>query len=125
MAIDEYLKSLEPLESPYLVKGQLSRTAKRGEEVFKKAGCVECHPAPLYTNMEKYNVGTGKNREVDIEFDTPTLVEVWRTGPYLHDGRAITIEDVLTKFNKNDAHGETSKLSKKELAELTEYILTR
>ena len=124
-AIDEYLKSLEPVASPYLEKGKLSRAAKNGEKLFKKSGCVQCHPAPLYTDMNKYNVGTGKSREVDTEFDTPTLVEVWRTVPYLHDGRAVTIHEVLTKFNKDDAHGKTSKLSKKEINDLTKYILTR
>jgi YVTN family beta-propeller protein len=124
-AIDEYLKSLEPVASPHLVNGKLSRSAKNGEKVFKKAGCVQCHPSPLYTDLNKYNIGTGKNREVDIEFDTPTLVEVWRTAPYLHDGRAVTIQEVLAKFNKDDAHGETSKLSKKEIEDLAEYVLTR
>ena len=75
--------------------------------------------------MEKYNIGTGKNREVETQFDTPTLVEVWRTAPYLHDGRAVTIEEVLTKYNKDDLHGETSKLTKQEIEDLAAYVLTR
>jgi cytochrome c peroxidase len=124
VAIDEYLMSLKPLPSPHLQKGRLSRAARRGEKIFKKAACADCHPAPLYTNLTKYNVGTGKNREVDTEFDTPTLVEAWRTGPYLHDGRAVTIKDVLTKFNAGDKHGETSKLSTKEISDLAEFILS-
>jgi hypothetical protein len=126
-AIDEYLKSLRPIASPYLVNGKLSKAAKNGEMLFKKAGCVNCHPAPLYTNMGKYDVGTrtDADEEDDMEFDTPTLVEVWRTAPYLHDGRAVTIKEVLTKFNKDDRHGKTSNLSEKEVAGLAEYILTR
>ncbi|RKY07104.1 MAG: cell surface protein [Planctomycetota bacterium] len=124
VAIDEYLMSLKPLPSPHLKKGSLSGAARKGKKIFKKAGCLECHPAPLYTNLTKYNVGTGRNREVDTEFDTPTLVEIWRTGPYLHDGRAVTIEDVLTKFNTDDKHGETSKLSAKEISCLAEFVLS-
>ncbi len=123
-AIDAYLMSLKPLPSPHLANGKLSRAARNGEKIFKKAGCVECHPAPLYTNLTKYNIGTGKNREVDTEFDTPTLVEAWRTGPYLHDGRAVTIKDVLGKFNADDQHGETSKLSAKEISDLAEFVLS-
>jgi YVTN family beta-propeller protein len=123
--IDEYLKSLKPVASPYLVGGELSKAAKNGEKLFEKAGCGLCHSGPLYTNMVKYDVGTSTDEEDYKEFDTPTLVEVWRTAPYLHDGRAVTIQEVLTKFNKDDRHGETSNLSEKEIADLAEYILTR
>jgi YVTN family beta-propeller protein len=123
--IDEYLKSLKPIASPYLVGGKLSKAAKNGEKLFKKTGCGRCHTGQLYTNMGKYDVGTGTDEEDYTEFDTPTLVEVWRTAPYLHDGRAATIKEVLTKFNKDDQHGETSNLGEKEIADLAEYILTR
>ncbi len=123
--IDEYLKSLTPVASPYLVGGKLSKAAKNGEKLFKKAGCALCHSGQLYTNMGKYDVGTSTDEEDYKEFDTPTLVEVWRTAPYLHDGRAVTIKEVLTKFNKDDRHGETLNLSEKEIADLAKYILTR
>jgi len=123
--IDEYLKSLKPIASPYLVGGKLSKAAKNGEKLFRKAGCAQCHSGPLYTNMGKYDVGTGTDEEDYKEFDTPTLMEVWRTAPYLHDGRAVTIKEVLTKFNKNNQHGKTSNLGEKEIADLAEYIMTR
>ena len=74
--------------------------------------------------MKMYNVGTGKGRETDKAFDTPTLIELWRTAPYLNDGSAATIKDVLTVFNKNDMHGETSDLSEKQLQQLAEYVLS-
>ena len=124
VAIDEYLKSLDPIPSPYLVNGKLSRAAERGRVVFEKAGCASCHPAPLYTDMKKHDVGTGKDREEDWEFDTPTLIEVWRTSPYLYDGRAVTVRAVLIEFNKDDRHGVTSGLSEGELADLIEFVLS-
>jgi len=122
--IDAYLKALRPVPSPHLVDGKLSPAAQRGEKVFETAGCAHCHPAPLYTNLKKYDVGLGTGREAGMEFDTPTLVEVWRTAPYLHDGRAVTIEEVLTTFNKDDKHGKTSELTREEIADLTAYILS-
>jgi YVTN family beta-propeller protein len=124
VAIDEYLKSLEPVQSPYLVKGRLSRTAKRGERIFKKAGCSSCHPSPLYTDLRKYNIGTGKGLDENQSFDTPTLIEAWRTGPYLYDGRAKTIKEVLTKHNSGDKHGKTSALTNKEINSLVEFVLS-
>ena len=70
-------------------------------------------------------MGIGPDRRGIKEFDTPTLVEVWRTAPYLFDGRAATMLEVLTKFNPKDTHGATSKLSKQQIADLAEYVLSR
>lgn len=124
VAIDEYLKSLEPLPSPYLVKGKLSRAAKRGEWLFKETGCAHCHSGQYDTDLKKYDVGTGTGREKGGEFDTPTLIEVWRTAPYLYDGRAATMKEVLTTFNKDDKHGKTSDLTETQINDLVEYILS-
>jgi len=125
VAIDEYLKSLEPVASPHLVNGKLTEAAARGKEIFEKAGCSSCHPSPLYTDMKKYDVGTGRGREEGLEFDTPTLVEVWRTRPYLYDGRAVTIKELLTKYNPDDRHGKTSTLSEQEVNDLAEFVLSQ
>ena len=124
VAIDEYLKSLKPVQSPYLAKGRLSRTAKQGERIFKKSGCSSCHPSPLYTDLKKYNIGTGKDLDENKSFDTPTLIEAWRTAPYLYDGRSRTIKEVLTKHNSGDKHGKTSTLTDEEINSLAEFILS-
>ena len=126
-AIDEYLMSLKPVPSPHLAKGRLSDAAKRGEKVFKdsKVGCASCHPAGLFTDLQTYDVGTrGKFDKPADRFDTPTLVEAWRTAPYLHDGSAATMTEVLTTKNAKDEHGKTSQLSKQQLADLAEYVLS-
>jgi cytochrome c peroxidase len=131
VAIDQYLKSLEPVPSPYLTKGwfskkpRLSKAARRGEKVFEKAGCLSCHSGPLDTDLHKYNVGTGKGREQTQAFDTPTLVEVWRTAPYLHDGRAARVKDMLVEHNVDDKHGRTSGLTEKQIADLAEFVLSQ
>ena len=122
--MDDYLKSLEPVPSPYLVNGKLSEAAERGKAVYEKAACNRCHTGDYLTDKRKYNIGTGIGMENGTEFDTPTLKEVWRTAPYLYDGRARTIKQVLTKYNKDDQHGLTSKLSEQELNDLAEYVLS-
>ncbi len=122
VAIDEYLKALTPVPSPELVNGQLSEAAVRGQKIFETAGCAECHPAPLYTNLKAYNFGMGTYLDEGKPFDTPTLVEVWRTAPYLHDGRAATLRDVLTTHNPENKHGETTGLTEAEIADLVAYV---
>ena len=124
-AIDEYLKSLRPTPSPLLVDGKPSPAAERGGKLFEQAGCATCHPAPLYTDLKEYDVGTGKGLDKDKKFDTPTLVEVWRTAPYLHDGRAPTMKELLTKHNPGDKHGATSGLTGEQINDLVEFVLTR
>lgn len=123
-AIDEYLKSMEPVQSPYLVYGDLSKAAQRGKKIFAQAGCAGCHPAPLHTDLKIYDMGMGKYLDKDRPFDTPTLIEAWRTAPYLYDGRSATLKEVLKRDNPNDRHGTTSKLSEAQLADLMEYVLS-
>jgi YVTN family beta-propeller protein len=126
-AIDEYLKSLKPIPSPHLINGQLSPAARRGEKLFrsKETRCAQCHPPPLFTNLKSYDVGMRGplDDEADM-FDTPTLIELWRTAPYLHDGSVVTLRDLLTLANPNDRHGKTSHLSADQIMDLCEYLLS-
>ena len=124
-AVDAYLKSLTPDVSPYRdASGNLSASAKRGKDIFfGKAGCGHCHSGPLYTNLKGYRViSPAEFDKPDDKFITPKLVELWRTGPYLHDGRAATLKDVLTTYNKGDRHGMTSKLSAQEMNDLIMFL---
>jgi len=125
-AVREYLKACQSEPSPYLVKGKLSAKAQAGKKIFEdgKTGCATCHPGPLYSDLKMYDVGTrGELDRVD-EFDTPTLIELWQTAPYLHDGAAPTLHDVFKTHNKKDQHGKTSHLSKQQLDQLVEYLLS-
>jgi YVTN family beta-propeller protein len=126
-AIDDYFKSLCPIPSPHLVKGKLSPAAARGKKLFAsdKVGCADCHKGRLYTDQKFHDVGTiGKFDQRSDRFDTPSLIEVWRSGPYLHDGRAATIRDVVTTFNQDGQHGVTSHLKPEQIDELVEYVLS-
>jgi YVTN family beta-propeller protein len=123
-AIDAYLMSLEPDPSPYLVKGKLTQAAQRGKKLFETSSCISCHPAPYYTDLQKYDVGTGTGQDKGKRFDVPTLREVWRTAPYLHDGRAVTIYDVIKTHNPDDKRGFTSKLTDQQIRDLADYINT-
>ena len=126
IAVDlgEYIKSLTPVPSPSLVHGQLSDSAQRGQTIFSQTGCANCHGSSLFTDSCWHDVGTKTRVDTSPLFLTPTLVEVWRTAPYLHDGSAATIREVLTKFNSNGAHGDVSKLSKRDLDDLCAYVLS-
>ncbi len=135
-AIDAYLKSLEPMPSPRLTKGKLRPAAERGKRLFmsSRTGCASCHPPPRFTDMKPHDVGTaGESHSLYFgpardgptdQFYTPALVELWRTAPYLHDGSAVSMQEVLIDRNPNDRHGHTSNLNKEEIQDLVEYLLS-
>jgi len=64
----------------------------------------------------------GRQGEYDHQntWDTPTLIEVWRTGPYLHDGRCATMEEVFSI----EKHGLRNELPEEEIEQLSEYVLS-
>ena len=127
-AVSAYLRAEPYIQSPWHRNpdGTLDEKANRGRQVFKKAKCSRCHPAPLYTNLKMYDVGTLSQRDFERRetFDTPSLIELYRTAPYLHDGRASTIEETVTKFNEDDLHGNTSKLNPEEIQDLVAFLMT-
>jgi YVTN family beta-propeller protein len=123
-SVDAYLKALRPIPSPFLDGGSLSASARRGRDVFEQARCGACHLGPYFTNGKLHDIGLGPDERGILKFVTPTLIEVWRTAPYLYDGRAETIEEVLTTHNRKDTHGQTSALSDQDIADLTAYILS-
>jgi YVTN family beta-propeller protein len=99
----------------------------RGKAVFESAEtqCASCHPAPLYTDLKVHDVGTANayGEWFGPLIDTPTLRFLYDSAPYLHDGRAATLRDVLTTRNPNDRHGVTLHLAKSELEDLVAFLL--
>lgn len=119
-AVDTYLKSLKAIPSPKLVKGELNPKAESGKKVFEQVGCGFCHSGQYYTDLKKHTMGEQGAYDHQNTWDTPTLTEVWRTGPYLHDGRSSTLYDVFD----NEKHGLQTELTEKEIEQLVEYVLS-
>ncbi len=132
-AIDAYVMAMKPQVSPYM-RAEYAAARERGKELFVKADCARCHYPDYYftacttpddpTKVPLFDVGLGTRSETHRKFDVPTLNEVWRTAPYLYDGRARTMRDVLTTCNPDDLHGITSNLTEEELTDLEIYILS-
>jgi YVTN family beta-propeller protein len=125
-AIDAYLKSLQPVPSPHLVDGQLSAAAERGKQLFfdPKIDCAHCHPAPLYTDLQRHDVGSKGRYDRRADFDTPTLVEVWRTAPYMHDGHYATMRELLDEGQHGRMGGDVASLTDEQKSDLVEFVLS-
>lgn len=117
--------------SPYGKRG-LSENAQRGKQIFysEQTKCATCHHGPLFTDSVPgqrvmHDVGTGEDdatEKLGPSYDTPTLLGVYRTAPYLHHGKAATLQEVITTYNHADRHGTTSHLSPADVECLVEYL---
>ncbi|MDP7290109.1 MAG: hypothetical protein QGH94_19155, partial [Phycisphaerae bacterium] len=115
-----YVKSLKPEPNPNIPK--FAAAAGRGKTIFYgKAKCGRCHSGPWFTDNKTHNVGIASVNEPDAQYDTPSLIEAYRTAPYYHDGRAATMKDALTKHDPKGLHGRLKGLTPKEIDDLTAY----
>jgi cytochrome c peroxidase len=133
-ALAAYTNSHKFPVSPWAKNG-LSESAQRGRTIFlsEQTRCATCHGGPLYSDSrpaerEKlvlHDVGTGNDDPSELmgpKYDTPTLLGVYRSAPYLHHGKAATLRDVLTTQNAGDKHGVTSHLKPQEIDDLVEFL---
>jgi cytochrome c peroxidase len=89
-----------------------------------RIACSRCHPAPLYTDLHSHNVRSRSEVDHTDRFDTPTLIEVWRTAPYLHDGRYLTVKELLTEGRHGLGRDGKKELSPGEIDDLVEFVLS-
>ncbi len=95
-----------------------------GTPIPRARQCQTCHRPPLFTNRLPSAVGTQGPRDSTDEFDTPHLLGIAASAPYLHDGRARTLEELWTTYQTNDLHGVSSYWSKHQLNDLIAYLKT-
>jgi len=77
---------------------------------------------PYYTNRKLTYVQTLAPTDDSIMFDTPHLNDIYASAPYLHDGRAATLEEIWTKYGKNEKHGVVNDMTKIQLNDLVDYL---
>lgn len=123
-----------PPNLKYNPTGELTEAQERGKIVFERTKdnfgntipennrCITCHPAPYYTNLKLADVSTLAASDDSILFDTPHLNNIYASPPYLHDGRAKTLEEIWTIYGKPDKHGLAGDMSKNQLNDLVEYL---
>ncbi|NOT62555.1 MAG: c-type cytochrome [Acidobacteria bacterium] len=125
-------------------KTALSESARRGFMVFfDKAKCDQCHFGINFTDGSFNNLGVGMDKpEPDLgrelytkrasergAFKTPTLREIARTAPYMHDGSLTTLEDVVEYYNKGgnpnpnlDQRMKKLDLTEQDKKDLVEFL---
>lgn len=105
----------------------------RGRAAFEKAECNTCHGTEVFTDNTFADVGTYVTQGPvldDLSFlpfgglNTPSLLGLSRTAPYLHDGSAQTLKARILNGKSADKHGRTSVLNDGEVDDLVAYLKT-
>ncbi|QTD52707.1 immunoglobulin domain-containing protein [Sulfidibacter corallicola] len=106
-AMAAYLASLDGTtlpRSPFrAANGDMTADAMAGRDIFIEQGCATCHnPAQQYTDRQLRDTGTIRQgtsgqriNSTLVGLETPTLLSLWESAPYLHDGSAPTLESVF------------------------------
>ena len=120
-------------------KQALNTNELRGLHLFRtKAGCMNCHHGPLFSDNLFHNNGFAgddkglyqvtHNEEDMGRFKTPSLRDVMKTGPWMHDGSQNNMEKILDTYNKGvsqpgkDKLLRPLKLNKKERRALLAFL---
>ncbi len=113
-ALASYVRSIMSGNSPYdrFVNGErtaLSAEQQAGLQIFRgKGNCTACHVGPTFSDETLHNTGVAWRAHGDFAdqgagngtFKTPTLREVARTAPYMHDGSLATLHDVVDFYDR-------------------------
>jgi len=113
-AIEAFIDTNPEINAPVLMT---DAAALRGRVIFERpdVACASCHNGPRFTDKQKYmmkGLGTVQTR---------SLVGIAASGPYLHDGRAQTLLDVI-KQSRDGSMGNTGMLSNAEMDDLVAYL---
>ena len=135
-ALATYVRTIFSGGSPYdrYEAGEhtaLSPRAQRGLRLFRgRARCTRCHSGSNFTDEDFHNTGvfwgqrpydagrvvvTGVSEDTG-KFKTPTLREIARTAPYMHDGSLPTLEDVIEFYDRG---GNANPYRDRELRRLS------
>ena len=126
-----FIASMPKADNPHATTA--ADVVARGRAAFDKAECGTCHNSAAFTDNTFADVGTYVKSGAVIDnlgtlalphggLNTPSLLGLSRTAPYLHDGSAVTLKGRIMTGKNLDQHGKTSRLSDTEVDELVGYL---
>jgi cytochrome c peroxidase len=104
--VQALLAFLDTLDDPPNPHRSPPEAIARGRKLFEgKARCAHCHKGEYYTSPGNYDVHLGPDGSPYRLWNPPSLRGLWDRGPYLHDGRAGTLDELLEKHHAPEKLG--------------------
>ncbi len=117
--LQSYMLSLPPPEVGARFAPDVLPTLRKGMKAFVKAGCDSCHSGPAFTDLAQYPTALlFPERSEAVLLDTPSLIGVSSTPPYLYDGRAQDLRAVFETHDARGRHGDYAQLTSEEQDDL-------
>ncbi|MCC7535415.1 MAG: c-type cytochrome [Deltaproteobacteria bacterium] len=114
---------IDTIPAPDMQREETTLVA-RGRELFEStASCAGCHAGAQLTDNQVHSVSMPGSLDTLTLAQTPSLVGVRVGAPYLHDGRAATLREVLD-MSRGTGHGTLDGLSDEDLDALVAYVET-
>ncbi len=149
LALATFERSIVSNPAPFdrWIKGDekaIDASAKRGFDLFVgKARCVACHTGWTFSDASFHDIGSAKDGDIGraklfpssvglkYAFKTPTLRDVAKRPPYMHDGSLVTLEEVIELYDRGGIERPSRdpdivplKLSADEKADLIAFLKT-
>jgi cytochrome c peroxidase len=124
-----FIESMPRADNPH--RDTAADVMQRGRQAYDKAECGTCHGGEAFTDNTFANVGTYVQSGPVVDnvaalprggLNTPSLLGLARTAPYLHDGSAQTLKARIMVGKSSDKHGKTAQLSDAEVDDLVSYL---
>ncbi len=124
-AIGAFIDTIRPAPSGAALS-PLSPAQLRGQALFQDetVGCATCHNGAHLTDNLSWDVDSQATSFDIREFQTPVLHGLDRSGPYMHDGSAATLRDLVFNFVATDRMGNGSHLDDSALEDLAAFLAT-
>lgn len=126
VSLDRYLVALARPTPPRQLEGRDEARERRGLDLFVRARCALCHAFPAFTNLGQHPAETLFPRfaasHPGYQIDTPSLLGLGASEPFLVDGRAVTLRDVFREHDPVHRHGDTRELDDEELDDLIHFL---
>ncbi|HET6332387.1 MAG TPA: hypothetical protein VFG30_04205 [Polyangiales bacterium] len=125
--VEAFVRSLPRRDSPHFANERDRAAEHRGLAAFYKAQCDTCHRPPAFTDLAQLPLRflfPDQAAQLGSEeiLDTPSLLSVTASAPYLNDGRAKTLEAVLVAQNPQNRHGDVQSLTDSERRDLIAFL---
>ena len=129
LQVAAFIESMPKADNPH--RNTPADVMARGRAAFDKAACGSCHAGEALTDNSFANVGTYVQTGAVVDnisllphggLNTPSLLGLARTAPYLHDGSAQTLKARIMTGKSGDRHGKTAQLTDGEVDDLVSYL---
>lgn len=120
--LDALVTYISRMRAPVATPDEASTAlVSKGRELFHAAaqGCGECH-AEGGTDRARHDIGTGRDVEARLSFDTPSLMSIAGSAPYFHDGRYKSLDELMAKAD--DKMGHAKHLKPEDRAAMVAYM---